>query len=232
MTHTLTLVDENEVFRRLKNHPPKAYGIHTSSRWLNKELKFLFSTLHRTLWKNVLEKLQLTLQSSNKRPAWTRAFVALLLLAMVIESMQVQIRCKEESDKRDGMRAKGNDDASSEIGHTDEKWRLLRDLYHKKYKAFNPIYQDNDRQMLDPPMQELAQQVKALAEKHGEHLLVIRHELPCWCANPRLGPLLESRRMLGPPATSREPNASRLVADLLLSLKPKFGPAVAARARR
>lgn len=174
MTHTLTLVDENKVFRELKNHPPKAYGIHTSSRWLNKELKFLFSTLHRTLWKNVLEKLQLTLQSSNKRPAWTRAFVALLLLAMVVESMQVQVRCKEESDKRDGiMGAQGNDDASSEIRHMDEKWQLLRDLYHKKYKTFNPIYQDNDRKMLDPPMQELAQRVKALTEKHGEHLLVV-----------------------------------------------------------
>lgn len=173
MTHTLTLVDENEVFRQLKNQPPKAYGILTSSRWLNKELKFLFSTLHRTLWKNVLEKLQLTLQSSNKLPAWTRAFVALLLLAMMIESMQVQVRCKEESDKRDGMTAQGNDDASSEIGHMDEKWQLLRDLYHKKYKTFNPIYQDNDRKMLDPPMQELAQGVKALTEKHGEHLLVV-----------------------------------------------------------
>ena len=71
------------------------------------------------------------------------------------------------------MGAQGNDDASSEIGHMDEKWKLLRDLYHKKYKGFNPIYHDNDRKMLDPPMQELAQRVKALIETHGEHFLVL-----------------------------------------------------------
>lgn len=179
MTHTLTLVDESEVFRNLKNQPPKAYGRQTSSRWLNKELKFLFSSLHRELWKFVLEKLQLTLQSSKAKPAWNVAFVALLLLAMMIESMQVQIRCKEESDKRDGMIAKGNDSASLEIGLMDEKWQKLRDLYHKKYrtqangKAFNPIYQDSDRKMLDAPLQRLVQEVKALTEKHGELLLVV-----------------------------------------------------------
>lgn len=180
MTHTLTLVDESEVFRSLKNRPPNAYGRQTSSRWLNKELKFLFFSLHRDLWKRVLEKLQLTLQSSKAKPAWKVAFVTLLLLAMMIESMQVQIRCKEESDKRDGMIAKVNDDASLEIGLMDEKWQVLRDLFHKKYrtqangKAFNPIYQDSDRKMLDVPLQRLVKQIEALTEKHGELLPVVR----------------------------------------------------------
>lgn len=184
MTHTLTLVDVNEVSRKLKNHPPKAYGLQTSSRWLNKELKFLFSNLHKNLWKIVLEKLQQTLQLSKKQSAWNTAFVALLLLAMMTESMQIQIRCKEETDKRDRMRAQDHD-ASSEIGLMDEKWEVLRDLFHKKYgtpstvgwpngtKAFDPIYQDRDRNMLDTPCQELAQQVKTLTEKHGEQLLVV-----------------------------------------------------------
>ncbi|MCJ1261157.1 hypothetical protein MMC22_001021 [Lobaria immixta] len=217
MTHTLTLVDEKEVYRQLKNQPTKAYGFQTSSRWLNKELKFLFSTLHQTLWKAVLETLQLTLQSSNKRPAWTKAFVALLLLAMMTESMQVQIRCKEETDKRDGMRTQESKSANVEIKTMDEKWNLLRDLFHKKFgtlsngRAFNPIHHDSDRKNVDEAFEKLAQEVKSITEKHGT--------------------FLERRKLLEPPATSRMPNASRLVADFLLSFKPKFGPAAAASTR-
>ena len=192
MTHTLTLVDESEVFHKLKNQPLKAYRSQTSSRWLNKELKFLFSELHQTLWKAVLDMLQLTLQASKKRLVWTKAFIALLLLAMMTESMQIQIRCKEETDARDQMRTPQKDGASSEIGQMDEKWHLLRDLFHKKYgtlsmsKGFNPIYQNSDRKILDAPLQKLVQQIKALTEKHGEYLVVVAFVLPHSCTNLRL----------------------------------------------
>ncbi|MCJ1467668.1 hypothetical protein MMC07_006293 [Pseudocyphellaria aurata] len=197
MTHTLTLVDENEVFRKLKNTPPRAYGIHTSSRWLNKELKFLFSLLHQTQWKAVLDKLQLILQSSKKKSAWCPAFVALLLLAMMTESMQIQIRCKEETDKTDGTIARENNVASSDIGLMEEKWEVLRDLFHKKYKGFNPIYQDRDQKDLeDASMQRLAQQVKALTEKYGEQYSILlsfetfdvrrSKRVPRWCTDTRL----------------------------------------------
>ena len=176
MGHTLTLMEDTkeQVHKNLLKPPAEAFGTHTSSRWLNKELKYLFSELHQTLNKRVLEGIQKNLQASNKKQSWATAFMGLLILAMTTGSIQVLIRCKEATDKGDGTVTQENEDATSEIRLINERWNFLKDLFHKKYltseigkaKGFNPVQQDGARRELDQPSQALAQKMKILIEKH------------------------------------------------------------------
>ena len=180
MTHTLTLVEhtKDEVYGRLRNRPSERFGVHTSSRWLNKELKFLLSTLHQDLWKGVLQQIQKTLQASNKEQSWATTFMGLLVLAMMTESIQVNIRCKEETDKQDGTINWENKKANDEIGLIDKNWKILQDLFHKKYmtqkggkaKGFNPLQQDSALDKLDEPSKIFTRKVKVIIEHHRENL--------------------------------------------------------------
>lgn len=51
MTRTLTLVESSkqEVYSQLQRRPAKAFGVHTSSRILNKELKYIIAPLYKDL---------------------------------------------------------------------------------------------------------------------------------------------------------------------------------------
>lgn len=183
MSHTLTLMEDTKdtVYKNLLKPPTEAFGIHTGSRLLNKELKFIFSTLHQTLYRNVLEMIQKNLQSSNKKQSWAKAFVGLLTLAMTTGSIQVLIRCKEKTDKEDKTIPLTNENATSEIDQINEKWNFLRDLFHKKYltteignaKGFNPVQQVSARRELDKPSQALAREIKDLIEKHREQSPIV-----------------------------------------------------------
>lgn len=84
MTHSLTLVEDTkvDVYRRLKNPPSGEFGIHTCPRWLNKQIKFLLSTLHHDLLRDFLNKVQDALRLSSKKHLWAALFASLIVLAM------------------------------------------------------------------------------------------------------------------------------------------------------
>lgn len=212
MTHSLTLTEDTraDVYYRLRNRPDTLYEPLTCPRWLNKEFKFLMSTLHTDLLKNILELLHKNLRDGKQtRLLWAIAFIALLTLSMVTESMQISVRCKEETDKEMGTLPRHDSTAQSEIDHMDERLDLLMRIFRKKYRitehmdgngkaGFNPVKDLKDRSLLDEPAQMFARDIDR----------VTRDYLP----------FLESRRGLcGPPSTPSEPRTSRLVAKFLLS---------------
>lgn len=179
MTHSITLVEgtEPQVARQLRNRPHEPYGIHTCPRWLNKQLKFLLSSLHKDLLHETLELTHKSLRdmsTKNCKPSWAELFINLLTLSIVLESLQFAVRCKEETDKSEGV--VDFDDLSADLAleNIDERLDWLTKMFRQKYtmnakreKGFNPISKATDREDLDDlPSKTLAIQVKALIDKH------------------------------------------------------------------
>lgn len=181
MTHSLTLTEDTcaDVYSKLVNPPNTPYESRTCPRWLNKELKFVLSTLHSDLMHNVLGLLQRNLrESKEKRSLWARAFIGLLTLSMVTESMQVSVRCKEETDKKWGTIPKNDTTAESEITYMDQRLESLLGIFRMKYGAtdykdgkskkteFTPITNLKDRDSLDEPAQRLAKAVNGIVRDY------------------------------------------------------------------
>ena len=188
MNHSLTLQENTraDVKASLLNPPHTPYEALTCPRWLNKELKFLMSTLHVDMTKIMLYHLHRSLRDSReKTSSWATCFIGLLTLSIVTESMQVSVRCKEETDKEMGIITNDAKVAESEIRYMDERLDLLMRFFQKKFgvtecinrKAkkteFNPIQNLNDRNLLDRPAHTLAQNVERVIKSHGKLSAVI-----------------------------------------------------------
>ena len=108
---------------------------------------------------------------------WAVDFMGLLTLSMVTESLQVAVRCKEETDKEMGLLPQGDARAETDISLMDERLDLLMRLFRQKYKSmgqrhgkgkleFNPVKDYKDRNSLDQPAQMLAQHVDRVTKSH------------------------------------------------------------------
>lgn len=187
MTHSMTITESSkeEVFQSLWNRPAQAFGTHTSPRWLNKQLKFLLSSLHVTLMENILGNLTQMLRRSKKLSSWADIFASILMLAMANESIQVTLRCKEATDKEEGITDQHDKTAKQESELIDEKTNFLEDLYHKGYRtqgtkgkpSFNPIRNVVDRGKLDAPASQFATNVGNIVENYRESLLLANTHL-------------------------------------------------------
>lgn len=205
------------------------YHPQTCPRWLNKELKFVLKTLHDDLLREILRLMHITLHdmsTGSDKKSWARLFTGLLVLSMFTEDIQVAVRCKEDTDKSEDIAhpsCKGATLALEKIDDTlDFVVRLFRQRYHMNGKGkngFNPIRNLGDREELgDSPSKILAIEVESLVVQYRK-LRAAVGRIP---EKPLLlilfaGNFLESRNTLnGPPESSCEPRASRLVAKFLL----------------
>lgn len=172
MTRTLTLVEstKNQVYSKLQRRPTEAFGVHTSSRILNKELKYIIAPLYRDLWTKFLDQVHNTLLVGHKDkfPSWATILGCLLTLAMTMESVQVNVRCKEATDKYDKVIPEDSTDATLDLARMEEKWEILVSLFHKAFPRFKPVQKEEDRKKLDIPSQGLAQRIKNIIEFHRE----------------------------------------------------------------
>ncbi len=170
---------------------------------------------------NILGKLTQTLRGSKKTSSWAVNFASLLMLGMVNESIQVTLRCKEATDKAEGTIDQHDETAKRESILIDEKFDLLQDLYHRGYKtqgakgkpSFNPLRSAVDREKLDAPANQLAQNVGDVVESYREFH---RQHVITWGIDLNVGDFLQSRQGLNVPSAT-EPKTSRLVARFLLS---------------
>lgn len=177
----MTLVEgtQSRVAFRLQKRPNESYGIHTCPRWLNKELKFLLSTLHQSVLQGILELTEKTFREGSRKKAkvsWPRWFISILVLSMVTESLQVAVRCKEETDKGEGIVGLNDKSATITLKTMDERLDFMTKIFRQKYgmngkgkDEFNPIEKIGDREHLDNlPSETLAMQVKALIDKYSK----------------------------------------------------------------
>lgn len=183
MNHSLTLVEDTKdsVYLKLKNKPKNPYGHHTCARLLNKQIKFLLSDLHRQVMKEVLNRLQDTLRVSKRKDLWAPLFSAIVILAMTTGALQVTVRCKEETDKQEGTIEQDDRKANKEIAEMDERFDLLKNLFHQAFRTLlpgglNPLRDLPDRDNLDPASQTLATKASEIVEHYRKSSYIQR-----WC---------------------------------------------------
>ena len=115
-----------------QNKVPKPYGTFSSPRLVNKQLKFLLSTMFQKLFTDILSKIQALLLQSKKEP-WPEVFAAVLALSMVIESLQMMILCKECFNPPTSTSSSTN--SNTDIHKIDERFHFLLQLLQTKYKS-------------------------------------------------------------------------------------------------
>lgn len=170
MTRTLTLVEstKQQVYDKLLRPPIEAFGDHTASRVLNKELKCIIAPLYQKICKDFLDQVQNTLlvSAGDKLPSWATLVGSLLTMAVIMESVQVGIRCKEATDKSDNVIPENSNVATLHLELMEEKWNILVSLFHQAYRRFDPIQKEKDRGKLDTPSRELAKSIQIIVENH------------------------------------------------------------------
>ena len=169
MTHCWTLVEDtkDEVYRRLIAKPATPFGIHTCPRWLNKQLKYLMASLHKEIMRTVLEKLHRTLRNSSKT-SWAAAFATLLILSITTESMQVAVRCKEDTDVVEDLISQWAKRPTQFVVDMDSKLDEVVCLFHAKYGKFDPAERATYPQNLEKSSRDLALAINSIIEKHRE----------------------------------------------------------------
>ena len=182
MTHSWTLMEDTKdhVFAQLRRKPSGPFQIHTCPRWLNKQLTFLMVTAQQQLMRKVLFGIQSMLHHANKRAAWATNFTSLLMLSMITESLQVAIRCKEATDKREGVLMPGDSTATLSIDNSEGKLDFLVRLYRKKYGAtegkqmtFNPLKHSKACEDLELPDQRLVHEVRAIIDTYRQYHVIL-----------------------------------------------------------
>lgn len=176
MTHSWTLTEDTKdrVFAQLRRKPDGPFQIYTCPRWLNKQLKFLMLDAQQQLMRKVLAGVQDMLRGAKKKSAWATTFTSLLMLSMTTESLQVAIRCKEATDKREGILMPGDSTADAAIDKSEERLDFLVKLYRRKYGAteekqmtFNPLQDSRAREEdLDLPDQRLVHEIRAMIDTY------------------------------------------------------------------
>ena len=121
---------------------PLPHDPYTSPRMANRQLKYLFSLLHREFLTNLLNKLQQILHSSNLRGNWIPAFLCLLGLAMAQEDLQktVYIIMDDRWQRGEIVGAHAANEADGAAVAIDEKFNFLCSLFFSKFnKSLNPM---------------------------------------------------------------------------------------------
>lgn len=187
MSHTLTIAEESKHATLSRMH---SYGGHncyvddyTSPRMTNRQLKYFFSRLQRSIKNNVLNKLQQIFKSSKGCDKWLAAFVAVIGLAMALEDQQKTIHLvmatRSATEGLDQLAAQGQADiANREI---DSRMLMIREIFRWKYhRKCNPLRDaehawENEIGFGDASNVEFVRQVSQLAKDNCtyHHLKVL-----------------------------------------------------------
>ncbi len=146
MSHTLTIAEETKAATLSRMH---SYGglnsyvdHYTSPRMTNRQLKYFFSRLQRTIQTAVLNKLQQIFKSSRGCDKWLAAFVAVLGMCMALEDQQKTIHLvmatKSSTEGIDTRDAQSQADiACREI---DARMHFIQQIFRWKYnRKCNPL---------------------------------------------------------------------------------------------
>lgn len=146
MSHTLTMAEEakNGVLSRMHSYAgPRSYADDfTSPRMTNRQLKYFFSRLQRSIQIVVLNKIQQIFKSSKGCDKWMAAFVAILGMCMAQEDQQKTIHLvmatkasTEGLDEGDAQRQ-----ANIACRAIDDRMRFIQQIFRWKYnRKVNPM---------------------------------------------------------------------------------------------
>jgi hypothetical protein len=146
MSHTLTIAEEGKHSTLQRMHSYGGMNSYvqnfTSPRMTNRQLKYFFSRIQRTIQTTVLNKLQQIFKSSKGCDKWLAAFVAVLGMCMALEDQQKTIHlvmstkaATENTDQRDAQSQA--DIACREI---DTRMHFIQQIFRWKYnRKHNPL---------------------------------------------------------------------------------------------
>ncbi|KAF2003422.1 hypothetical protein P154DRAFT_86290 [Amniculicola lignicola CBS 123094] len=149
MSHTISIADETKrsSLSRMHSYDPNNLDKFISPRMTNRQLKYFFARLQRSILSTVLNKLQQIFKSSKGCDKWMAAFVAVVGMCMAHEDQEKTIHCvmatkatTENLDPRD-MQARA-DIACREI---DSRMSFINQIFRWKYnRKCNPL-RDSDQ---------------------------------------------------------------------------------------
>ncbi len=174
-----------DIFRSIPySEAPKP---QTSSRLLNRQVKYIMHKLHRELTETVLRDLEKSLRSRTK-DSWAPSFCAILLLCLCIESLQTAVHtmvvCELQRPDPDPQ-CSGAQSRDACLALDEYPFQKCKKLFHEIYRThkeggsgvrdggFNPliaVHKGSDTH-LDPAADEMVRSVYRMISSNGEYLL-------------------------------------------------------------
>jgi hypothetical protein len=146
MSHVLTIAEETKHGTLSKMHSyggPSSYVQNfTSPRMANRQLKYFFCRIQRTIMATVLNKLQQIFKSSKGCDKWLAAFVAVIGLCMAQEDQQKTIHLVMETKARtEGLDIRdAQSHADIACREIDKQMNFIFGLFRWKYnRKCNPL---------------------------------------------------------------------------------------------
>jgi hypothetical protein len=227
MSHTLTIAEETKAATLSRMH---SYGGHnsyvdnyTSPRMTNRQLKYFFSRLQRSIQTTVLNKLQQIFKSSKGCDKWLAAFVAVLGMCMALEDQQKTIHLvmstKASTEGIDQRDAQGQADiACREI---DQRMHFLQQIFRWKYnRKCNPMRDaeldwEKEVGFGDASSVNFVRQVAQLVKENSTYIRGACESEAC--ANMSVVDFLQQRQAVSISPANQTKYTSRLVGQFLLS---------------
>lgn len=143
MSHTLTIAPETKYATLSRMHSFNGRNeSYASPRMTNRQLKYFFSRVQRSIQNSLLNKLQQVFKSSKGCDKWLAAFMTIVGMCMALEDQQKTIHLVQTTkttteglDNRDGQALA--DHANREI---DDQAHFIQQIFRWKYnRKHNPL---------------------------------------------------------------------------------------------
>ena len=143
MSHTLTIAPETKYAILSRMHSFNGQNeTYTSPRMTNRQLKYFFSRVQRSIQNSLLNKLQQIFKSSKGCDKWLAAFITIVGMCMALEDQQKTIHLvqttKSTTEGLDVRDAQNHaDHANREI---DTQMHFIQQIFRWKYnRKHNPL---------------------------------------------------------------------------------------------
>jgi hypothetical protein len=145
VSHVLNIAEETKhaALKKMHSYQPNAYVQNfTSPRMTNRQLKYFFSRIQRSIMNNVLNKLQQIFKSSKGCDKWLGAFIAVVGMCMAHEEMQKTIHLvqltKAATENRDSRQLQDYADIANR--DIDSRMHFINQIFRWKYnRKYNPL---------------------------------------------------------------------------------------------
>lgn len=182
MTRALTLVENTRdlTYGLLKHPPRRRFGHHSCPQFLDKQMKFVISSLHKDVLEAILSKFQDVLRISRRKDFWAPWFISMAVLATAVETLEASVRLQEQVDRNEGLMFGDNNTAEETIAAIDDRFKTLSAIFHQTYRTLlpgglNPICNLTTHAILDDASQSLAVQASEIIRQHRKAFLSVRN---------------------------------------------------------
>lgn len=228
MSHTLTIADESkyETLSKMHSYNPSQTPLQnfTSPRMTNRQLKYFFCRLQRSILSTVLNKLQQIFKSSKGCDKWLAAFVAIVGMCMAHEDQQATIHLVMETKARtEGMDMRSlQERADIACREIDLRMGFINSIFRWKYnRKCNPLRDadqawDREAGFGDENSVNFVRAVSQLVKDNSKSSSTIITIIAMWLTVMTVN-YLQQRGDVSISAANQTKYSSRLVGRFLLS---------------